>query len=55
MNILEIRNKIEDLFKEKGYYEDFKETLFLEKYSALHLRLNLIEKIQRRIFQPNKT
>lgn len=43
MDIIEIWNEIEDLFKEKGYYEDYKETLFIRKISALHFRLNLIE------------
>ena len=43
MNILEIMNMLEDLFLEKGYYEECKEKLFLKKYSELNHRLFLID------------
>lgn len=43
MNSLEILNRLEELFKRKGYYEDNKETLFIKKYASLNNRLNLID------------
>ena len=43
MDVLEILNKLEDLFKEKGYYEEHKETLFIKKIGVLNYRIDLID------------
>ena len=43
MDSLEIMNMVEDLFLEKGYYEECKEKLFMKKYGELNHRLFLID------------
>ena len=43
INNLEILNMLEELFKEKGYYKEYKEILFARKYGVLKYRLNLID------------
>ena len=43
MDSLIILNKIEDFFKEKGYYEECKEILFIKRIDILDFRLDFID------------